>query len=286
VSVVHKSEDGKVVLLVRDDSPNYFCRFRHPGLKRHEPVRWIQRSTGSGDIDEALDIAVEMLRDASFRLKHGLTFETRTFADVTRLYKQEIKDEWAAGFRNDMDYQNYCAIIDRYLNPFFGKIKIDQIRLTNIAEYNAWRKVYWLTGPGAAVEMITYYRYGKEIKRPSPKGKAPGKGTQNRENVVLRGIFRVATRHGFMEEARIPKVAMEKPKREKSKKRGAFSLEDYDKLAQFLFDWKNERHCKNRETPASLRSYIDVEALARDFILGGDITEVRLEGSTWVLSGG
>lgn len=136
MSVVHKSEDGKVVLLVRDDSPNYFCRFRHPGLKRHEPVRWIQRSTGSHDLEEAIDIAVEMLRDASFRLKHGLTFETRTFADISRLYKQEIRQEWEAGFRNDMDFQNYCGIIDRYLNPFFVKMKIDQIRLTNIADYN------------------------------------------------------------------------------------------------------------------------------------------------------
>lgn len=67
MSVVHKSEDGNVVLLVRDDSPNYFCRFHHPGLKRHEPVRWIQRSTGSHDLEEVIDIAVEMLRDALYQ---------------------------------------------------------------------------------------------------------------------------------------------------------------------------------------------------------------------------
>lgn len=31
MSVVHKSEDGKVVLLVRDDSPNYHLVVTEPG---------------------------------------------------------------------------------------------------------------------------------------------------------------------------------------------------------------------------------------------------------------
>jgi integrase len=255
MSVARKSEDGRIVIFARDDSPNFFCRFHHPGLTAYEPVRWVQRSTGVRDIDRALDIAVEMLHDAEFRMKHGLTFETRTFADVTRLYKQEIQEEWEAGFRNDMDYQNYTAIIDRYLNPYFGKMKIDQIRLTNIADYNAWRKVYWMSGPGSTTEMITYFRYGKEIKRPSPKGKPPGKGTQNRENVVLRGVFRTAASHGFIEDARIPRIVMEKRKREKTKKRGAFTREEYDTLAQFLFDWRHEKHCKNADRRWLLRNY-------------------------------
>lgn len=37
------------------------------------------------------------------------------------------------------------------------------------------------------------------------------------------------------------------------------------------------------EIPDSLRTYFDIEAYARDMVLGGDITQIEIMGRTWVV---
>lgn len=265
MSVISKSRNGEVVLFYRGDSPRVFCRLKRP------EGGWIQRSTKQTDKAAAQLQAEKWLDEIKILASHGLPVETRTFASVCRLYLRELEREIELDLRNPRHLKDYKPTVERYLQPFFGRKQIGQITNRDIAEYQKWRVAYWITGPGAKREMITYERGGKTIRRPRPKGKPPSRTTQNSELVVLRGIFRLAVREDLIKEAQVPSVTMQKQRKREDNRRAAFSREEYDQLAQFLFEWARDKKAKNRERRWLLRNYVLV--LAHSGIRPGSETD-------------
>ena len=234
MSVIEKSRRGNVVLFHRGDSPKVFCRIKKP-----DDSGWWQRSTGMTNIGPALEIAEEWHDEMRFKEKHGLAIEPRAFSAVADVYVRELKEEVELGVRSERHLKDYVPMVDRYLKPFFGDRHIDTIRNKDVAEYQSWRRTYWISGPGAEQEFIEYERGGKRIRKPVTKREQPSDSALITENVVLRSIFKTASRHEWIKEAQIPdiKTKIAKGKNEAATRRPAFSYEEYQKLSLYMLEW-------------------------------------------------
>ncbi len=232
MGVIRKSRDGNVVLIYRGDSPNVFCR-----IKRPDASGWIQKSTGTTDVDKALLKAEEWHDEVRFKAKHGLALETKSFSSVCDLYLKELKSEVTLGIRNERHLKDYTPTISRYLIPFFGNKDIATISNQDIAAYQKWRMAYWISGPGSDEKFIEYVRNGKRIRRPAQKRKAPSQSALISENVVLRGIFKTALKNDFIKESQVPTITTKANGGKKTERRPAFSLPEYRKLMTFLREW-------------------------------------------------
>lgn len=241
MTVISKHYDDEVVLFYRYDSPFIFCRIKDPN------GGWLQKTTKKKKVADALKFATDYYNETTFLHSRGMSVKRRTFSAMCDLYLNELRSDIVIGLKNERNLQDYKHIIDKYLRPYFGTQFIDLIKNNDIAEYQKWRALYWITGEGSKKENITYKRNGKLITRPKPKGKAPSHTTKNTELVVLRAIFKIALKHGLLTELQMPTISITKQKKTEKNRRPAFTKEEYEALIQFLFTWKDEKHCKNRE---------------------------------------
>jgi len=250
MSILSKMKNGEVVLFYRGDSPEIYCRVRSPEGK------WVARSTRKRSEEAARAVALEIQMEILLRHKHGLTSKTTTFAHACDLYEKTLKEEVELGRRNPRHLKDYLPIVGRYLRPYFGRRKIDEITNRDLLDYQTWRAAYWTKGTGAKKRFIEYKRNGKTIRRPLPKPKPPSRGTINTENVVLRGIFDMAVKHDFMRADHVPLITMDKRRKTEKNRRPAFSKEEYDQLCQFLMEWAREKSAENKERRWLLRNYV------------------------------
>lgn len=250
MTVISKHYDDEVVLFYRYDSPFIFCRIKDPN------GGWLQKTTKKKKVADALKFATDYYNETTFLHSRGMSVKRRTFSAMCDLYLNELRSDIVIGLKNERNLQDYKHIIDKYLRPYFGTQFIDLIKNNDIAEYQKWRALYWITGEGSKKENITYKRNGKLITRPKPKGKAPSHTTKNTELVVLRAIFKIALKHGLLTELQMPTISITKQKKTEKNRRPAFTKEEYEALIQFLFTWKDEKHCKNRERRWLLKHYV------------------------------
>jgi integrase len=230
--IVQTSRDGDIVLFYRGDSPRLYCRLRRP-----DGLGWLQRSTKCNHQEEALNKAREWYDELRFRAKLGLTTDPKLFSLVADRYLEDLQREVDLGIRNPRRVRDYKPVVERYLKPFFGRMMIDEINNTKIEEYRNWRDAYWVTGPGGKQRIITYWRAGKEIRRPMTRG-APSRSTLIAEDVVLRGIFQTALKYGFIRHWQIPTITRPAPRRQNADtRRAAFTLEEYKQLSAFMAEW-------------------------------------------------
>ncbi len=130
MGVIKKTRNGNVVLLHRGDSP--FCILSCQETRRS---RLGAKSTGTSDIEEALEFAEELYDDVRFKAKHGLALEPKAFDVVADVYVNELKDEIALGVRHERHLKDYGSVVERYLKPYFGDRPIDTITNKDIAAY-------------------------------------------------------------------------------------------------------------------------------------------------------
>lgn len=250
MSILRKARNGEIVLFYRGDSPEIYCRVRLPD------GGWLQRTTKKRYSDEALQVAERLHDEARFRHRMGLMPKSTTFAHASRLYEKELREEVELGLRSPQRLDDCLPVIQRYLRPYFGRRKIDEISNKDIAEYQKWRAAYWVSGPGAKSDVIEYKRKGQTIIRPRPKGKPPSHSTVNAENVVLRAIFETAVKHDILRPDHVPAITMDKRRKPDKNRRPAFTKEEYDSLVQFLFNWAREPNIDNGERRKLLANYV------------------------------
>jgi integrase len=241
--IVHASGDGDIVLFYRGDSPKLYCRLRRP-----DGLGWIQRSTRYNRPDDAFHKAREWYDELRFRTKLGLTTDPKLFSLVADRYVEDLQREVDLGLRNPRHIRDYKPVVERYLKPFFGRMMIDETNNTKIEEYRRWRDAYWIAGPGSEQRIITYWRDGKQIRRPMQRG-APSRSTLIAEDVVLRGIFQSALKYGFIRHWQIPTITRSASKRRNADtRRAAFTLEEYKQLAAFMARWTRSGRNQERRT--------------------------------------
>jgi len=221
---IHHFKDGEVVLYRRNVSPLWQARFKNP-----DGGGWIRKSTKQRDKTIASEWACDYYDEIRFKSKHGMAAVTRTFAQVVRQYLTDLEADIDAGVRNPAQRKQYGFVVDLYLLPYFGKMGIDGIGLPELTKYQQWRD--------------------------KKAGRRLTGSTIQSHNAVLRGIFKAALRHGWLKEHQVPEFRNDKVQ---SKRRPAFTLDEYKGLYRFMRKW--HRTGKKQRTR-------DIRALMRDYVL-------------------
>ena len=214
---VHK----KLRLDKRKGSNNWYARLTLPNGKR------TVKTTGTDNLEEATEIALEMYYDVQARLKNQLPANTRKFKHVAELTVQRMQDELAAG-TGKQAFKDYIGAINKWLLPYFEKTDVDKIDLAALTAFDAWRE--------------------KEF------GKKPAQSTINNHNAALNRVLDEAELRGWVVKSMRPTLLN---KGVATQSRGSFTAEEYKTiytaLRSFHTKTKREDTAATRET---LRNYV------------------------------
>lgn len=239
-----KLKGGNLTLYHRGDSKYWYASYKLESGGR------IQESTKKEREHEAMGYAMSRYEEIRFRDSVGLTSKTVKFSAAADAWLTEIETEITAGNRKARQLTDYKPIVERYLKPYFGKKNIDTISQGDMNKYRAWRRDYWITGPGKNIDEITYVRDGKTLTRKlTHTAKAPSARSINTENVVLRGIFAYAEEQGWVSAVHIPKPKGAKVKASDSRARAypIFEVEEYVALRRHMTKWIKDPNIKEEE---------------------------------------
>ena len=171
--------------------------------------KWRRVSTGTDNDDEAKVNAIRKEQEWLLLEERGIpTIENRSFKYVAEKYIQKLEQQKKVGTLN-ASKGTYIGIIRNYQIPFFGSKSITNIGTAEVMLYDEFRD--------------------------TKMGVIPAKGTVNKHNVALRAVFDFAVQHKWMKASEVPKLTV-KGKGRKSQARGAFEVEEYNDLIQFLVE--------------------------------------------------
>ncbi|WP_298559380.1 site-specific integrase [uncultured Aliiroseovarius sp.] len=223
---------------------------------RLDTGEWHRFSTGTGDLEKAKEAAQKEYYTAEFRSQNKLPQSTRKFRRVAEFAKQQMREEIDAG-GGRVVFKDYITAIDRYLVPFFGRMDVASIKVTDLHEFDRWRT--------------------KQL------GRNASHSTINTHNSALNRVFDQALQHGWITKSIRPTL-LNKGKRTES--RGSFTKEEYTKIYRGLRKWHEEtNNPKTRETREVLRNYVLVLANtgARH---GTEALNLKWKNVEWIEQGG
>jgi integrase len=140
--------DGEVILYKRSGTQRWQCRFR---LRE---IGWIQRSTGTANLEVASEIACDWYDEARFRSRLGLAPELKRFDAIATTALKEMRRDLSAGTGKRI-YRDYCQVIESYFLPYFGKKYLQNISAADIAAFEAWRNQRLGRQPAAST-LLTF----------------------------------------------------------------------------------------------------------------------------------
>ena len=220
-----KLRDGEVVLYRRTGSPKWHCRYK---LREHG---WIRRSTQTTNTEDAVRIACDWYDEARFRQRMGLAPELKTFADIADAAVKEMRRDIDAGTAKRV-FVDYCAAIERYLIPFFGKKYLANITHTDITEFEAWRNTQMKRKPATST-LLTFASAWSRITS-------------------------LAIQRGWMS-AHTPVPKLTAAGGVKSKSRPAFTAEEIQRLREFMRGWMEYKgKARHFEMRLLLRDYVEL----------------------------
>ncbi len=179
-------------------------------LKSKTLNKWLRKSTGTKNIDEAKLLAEEWSAEIRFSEKKGYPLTSKKFKAVAEIVSKRFKEQIENGTGKKI-YADYHRAIDQYLIPFFGNHNIDRITPALITEFHQWRKE----------------KVGRQLKQ----------STQHTHNLALTTVFDLAVEQGYMMGFQRPEL---KNTGEVGEARGHFTQEELAKLIQYLIDWTAE----------------------------------------------
>ena len=192
-------------LVQRFGTGNWQIHYKVPSLKK-----WQRKSAGTADIDEAKIAAEDWVADIRVAERRGFPLVSKKFKAVADLVSAECAQHAKDGTGAKV-YAQFPSIIERYLNPFFGKYNIDAINSPLITRFHKWRR-----------EEV-----GRELKQ----------STQNTHNIALGKIFDKAVELGYMTDFMRPSL---KNTGESGDARGFFTHPELIELQSFLTKWAED----------------------------------------------
>jgi integrase len=162
--------DGNVVLKMRKGSSYWQAHLKMRG-------EWLRLSTGKSDIREAAQWACEQYDDMMYRVRHNQVPRTKLVRDATAQY---IKDLETSSLASAAEYRR---TIKKWIDPFLGGKKLDELSPHDITAWNAWKR--------------------------EQHGKPFTKSTVTSHNSCLSNVFKSAVRYGWMSDWQIPKLPNE-----------------------------------------------------------------------------
>jgi hypothetical protein len=176
-------------------------------LKSKTLKKWLRKSTGTENLDEAKQLAEDWAADLRADERRGYPLISKKFKAVADIVSKQLKEQIANGTGKKI-FADYHRAIDQYLIPFFGNHNIDRITPALITEFHQWRKE----------------KVGRQLKQ----------STQHTHNLALTKVLDLAVEHGYMMGFQRPEL---KNTGETGEARGHFTQEELARLIQFLIDW-------------------------------------------------
>lgn len=189
-------------LVRRNGTGNWQINYKVPSLKT-----WQRKTAGTDDVDAAKIVAEDWVADIRAAERRGYPLVSKKFKAVADLVSAECAKHAQAGTGAKV-YAQFPAIIERYLNKFFGKYNIDAINSSLISSFHEWRRK----------------EVGRELKQ----------STQNTHNICLGKIFDKAIELGYMTDFQRPSL---KNTGETGEARGFFTHPELIELEAFLVKW-------------------------------------------------
>ena len=171
--------------------------------------------------------ACEQYDELKFKLKHQIPVNPKRFKDVAKIAIVEMSKELDTGY-GKKSYVDYISALNRYFIPYFGNTYVDNIDFKKLKEYEGWRL-------DKTHRKLTH-------------------STLNNHNAALRRVFNVALERGWIQPYQVPHLVN---KGQQSKRRPAFTIDEYRKLYRFMRNWpENARTHKSRLIRELLRDYV------------------------------
>ena len=214
---VHK----KLRLDKRKNSSNWYARLTLPNGKRQV------KSTGTDNLDEAREVALQLYYEVQARIKNKLPASTRKFKAVAEFAIERMREDLAVG-TGKQAYNDYIAALNRYFIPYFEKTDVAKIDLAALTAFDKWRE--------------------------QQLGRKPAQSTLNNHNAALNRVLDEAELRGWINKSMRPTLLN---KGVETQSRGSFTKDEYKTiytaLRSFHSKTQNEKAAATRET---LRNYV------------------------------
>ena len=216
--------DGEVVLYRRTKSPVWQTRYK---LKDGS---WCRASTRKMSVEHAVQAACTMYDEARFRQSLGLAQTAQNFAGLAHATLNELRSEMDAG-RGKSVYASYITCIEKYLVPYFGDKRMEQLKHDDIVAFEVWRNRQMTKQPKASTLMNFASAWNR--------------------------IQQTAIAKGWLSErAAVPKLTT---RGMKSTSRPAFSNDEVAKMLAYMQTWAEKgRLAVEREIRPLLRDYTEM----------------------------
>ena len=216
---------GEVVLYKRGDSKRWQARFKLKDLK------WHRVATKQINIQYAAEAACEAYDRARFLFAANVPISIKRFYVVARIATEELQAQLDSGHGKTV-YNDYIAVIKKYLIPFFGSYNLNSIGYEELKKFDTWRR--------------------KQM------GKQPVLSTITTHNSAMNRVYDIAMERGWIAQAHVPKL---KNTGVKGGAREAFSLSEYKSLTSYMPHWVDKGHTeKTAQMRRLLRDYVLVLA--------------------------
>jgi integrase len=173
--IVEKFDVGEsFYIYLQRNSKVWLARFKSSG-------RWISRTTKQRDRASARDAAIGIKAECDFKVKHGISVQTKAFKDVASMAITRMK-ELPKSAKGQSSFVDYIRILNRYHIPYFDRVHITSIDYERLAAFDAWREI----------EM----------------GHTPAQSTLKSHNAAMQRVFDEAVTRRWMTTTQIPELTV------------------------------------------------------------------------------
>ena len=217
-----------VRIVRRTDTARWQAHYKVDALNR-----WLRKTTGTNDEEEAKEIAYDFWRDAKALAKKGHPVISKKFKAVAEVVLRNLHEKVALDKAKRGSNHDYISAINVHLIPFFGNYNIDSIDQRVFTQFCERRR------------QIA----GKELAY----------STQANHNAALNMVFDYAIERGYMTKLQKPVL---KNTGEHGARRPDFTTEEIKAIGEFMPNWvaktKNSRSKLLREL---LMQYVPFAAM-------------------------
>lgn len=193
--------DGACLIYRRNtkDGSSFYLKRRLPIEKRpnrRNPYHVISLKTSN--FEDAKKKGYKLLLEIDGKLLSGQGLRGDTFNKIALAWLDRQK-EWSklTGYEDDSHVKasailRHKSVLNRYLLPFFGAMKIAEIQQSDCQRYTTWRRNYYLDGPGKDETHIEFIKDGKKYHRPTRKTVKPSHSTLVKDAATFNAIIKYA----------------------------------------------------------------------------------------------
>ena len=172
------------------------------------------RSTRTANEDEAKAVARKIFYETEARVQAGLPLKPMLFSEASSHYLNWMEKQLSSNQISQNLFNTHKATITSFLLPFFADIHLHSIN----------------------TPLIENYYEQRVLKSAVLDGQTPANGTINRDNSVLRAIFKHCKKFGYITD--IPVIE----NRHSHNQRASFTRGEMKQLQRKLDEWVDSVH--------------------------------------------